>query len=188
MLRATPNAKGMERLRRRTQALAITDGDLRGPVLVRLGQAHRKQQQRIFSSEGAAGGAGPWAPLNPDYEQRKRKLLGRRAKLVLTGRMRARFLTPSDPNYIQEYVATSRGRGVFRFGARSDVAAAHLYGQPELASTRSAAAQVVFGGRAKRLPVRNMIAKTGQQIAELREVVVRWYREERVPQALRGGR
>jgi len=177
---------GFKRIRSAAEALRISAGDLGGPVLVRMGQVHVKQMRRVFASEGASGASGPWPALSPNYEKRKRKVLGRRKKLVLTGRTKERFTKASNPGYIQKFTGGDAG-GVFRFGAASDIAAAHRFGDPGLAGPQlqSAAAAIIFSGTAKRLPVRDMISKTGGQIADLRARLAQWYREERIPQVLR---
>jgi hypothetical protein len=160
-----------------------------GEVLTVLGVVHRKQQTAIFVSEGATSGGGLFAPLNPRYAARKRKLFGRKKILQLSGDMKARFTLAGNPGYIQKYVGTE-AKGVFQFGAASDVAAAHLYGNPALAPRQSAAARSVFGGTAPRLPVRDMISKTATQMGALKDALTAWYaaRAKRVIRATGGGR
>lgn len=126
-----------------------------------------------------------WPALNKRYATRKKKYVGRKKILVLTGNTKARFTTPSSPYYIQEFIPGGVAGGVFRFGAMSDVAAAHYHGRPELATTRSGIAQLLFGGIAKVLPVRDMISKTAAQLSAFNAAIVTWYRTERVPQVLK---
>lgn len=181
----TPNPEGLRRLR------AIGDdvgqiARLDDPALLRaLGTTHRKQELAIFASEGAAGGAGAWPALNPRYVIRKAKAVGSRKRiLTLTGEMKDQFTRFGAPGYVQEFVP--RGTlGIFRFGARSSVAAAHKTGNPSLATTPSATARKVFGGIAARLPVRDMITKSASQLEELRETLKTWF-IARVKQGLRG--
>ena len=181
----TPNPKAFKRIRSINEALRISKGDMAGPVLVRLGQTHIKQQKRIFASQGAEGAGGRFAPLNPRYAARKLSIFGRKKILDLTGNMRRRFTKKSDPSYVQDFIPGSKGKGTFRFGARSNIAAAHKAGNPDLAPTPSTTAKGIWGGRAPRLPVRDMITKTGVQVAQLRKRFVDWYRKERLPQVLR---
>jgi len=142
------------------------------PALLRaLGTVHREQEVTIFSTEGAAGGRAKWDPLNARYALRKKKVVSSRKILVLTGATRDAFVKATDPDYIEQYVATSETLGVFQFGATSDVAAAHLYGSPSLAPAKSATARLIFGGKAKRLPVRDMITKSAAQIDQMREAL-----------------
>lgn len=184
-MKVTPNPNAFKRLRKLSDALKITNGDLAGPVLIRLGQVHRKQETAIFATEGAIGAFGKWPMLNPRYAKRKRRVVGRRKILVLTGDTKGRFTKASSPYYIQRFSPTAEGKGIYQFGAASDVAAAHVHGNPGLAPLRSSVAGLVFGGKANRLPIRNMITKTAQQVAEIKTRLVDWYRKERIPQVLR---
>ena len=216
MIRVSLNTHAYPRLRECAEALKITDGDMAGPVLNKMGQLHRKQQSDIFSTQGAAGAAGKWQALSSRYARQKaaggrastRKLSGKipanllgkgftifsaraalgfsgRGKiLVLTGDTRRRFTKATAPEYVQQFVPAGGGRGVFRFGAMSDVAAAHLHGNPALAPHRSYAARKVFGGDAPNLPVRDMVTKTEAQRQEFIPVFVTWY-TARVKQVLR---
>lgn len=185
---ARVNQEGFRRFRRKLDLLRIDYWDLKGPILVEMGQVHRRQQAQIFTSEGRAGAGGKFSPLNPSYAARKKKAVGRKKILQLTGDMKSRFTKRSNPNYVQEYVAgAGSARGVMRFGAYSDVAAAHRAGNPSLANptSRSHAAKTLFGGIAKRLRVRDMMSKTPQQIHELLRAAKDWYINKRIPQATR---
>jgi hypothetical protein len=88
--------------------------------------------------------------------------------------MKERFTKAGNPHYVQKYLGAEAG-GVFQFGAASDVAYAHLHGLPEAAPNQSASARKVFGGRAPRLPVRDMISKTAAQLAAFRKAFTDWY-------------
>ncbi len=185
MLDWRTNPYAFDRLREKTDALRVTKGDLAGPILVEMGALHRKQMNDIFRTEGAAGAGGKFVPLNPSYAARKKKLGGRKKILQLTKDMVARFTKPKNPNYFQRYV--DRGEsGVFEFGARSDVAAAHFHGNPALAApgSRSAVAKKLFGGVAKNLPRRDMITKTQEQVTQFRLLFIAWY-HKRVAQVMR---
>lgn len=185
MLKIGVNHDGFKRLRSQAEALRVSEADLRGPVLVELGNVHRRQQMKIFTSEGAAGAGGRFARLNERYEKRKKRLFPRRKILHLSGETRERFTKPTNPYYVQEYVSAGQARGVFRFGARSNVAAAHLHGNPALAPEQSATSRKVFGGVAPRLPVRDMISKTAAQVKEFSAALAAWY-SKRVRQVIRG--
>jgi len=182
-----PNKAHLQRMRELPRAIAPVLSD---PVLLRaLGKAHRWQEETIFASEGAAGGAGPWASLNPRYAARKAREVGSRRKiLVLTGETKRRFTMAGAVGYIQRFIP--RGAlGTFQFGAASAVAAAHRFGDPSLAPGQSSAvAKKIFGGRAPRLPVRDMVTKSAAQLAELREVLLTWYIARVKQQARAGGR
>ena len=179
------NPEAFKRLRSMTEALQITSGDLGGPVLVRMGQLHRKQQKRIFASEGSEGQAGRWPSLSDRYDARKREVFGRRKMLVLTGDMKDRFTRQTSSYYIQQFIPAGGGRGTFQFGAESEIAAAHLRGDPGIAPEKSETARLIFGGMAPRLPIRDMISKTAEQLDAFRLRLVQWYNEERIPQVLR---
>ena len=212
MIRVTLNTQAYPRLREAADALRITDGDMAGPVLIVMGNLHRKQQKAIFASQGAAGGTGKWAPLNARYLRQKQAggrrrgggasaslgagfnifsssaalgFSGRGKILVLTGDMKRRFTMASAPEYVQRYLPTGGGRGVFQFGAMSDTAAAHMHGNPSFAPHQSYQARKVFGGVAKNLPVRNVVAKSQAQRLEFVPVFKKWY-VARVRQVLRG--
>ena len=184
-MKVRKNREAFSRLRSMSDALTITTGDLQGPILLSLGRVHRRQQELIFLSEGALGGSGKWPALGPDYAKRKGATLGRQKILNLTGRTKDRFTKATNPHYIQEFVPTGEASGVFRFGADSDIASGHLRGDPTIATGQSETARSIFSGRASRLPVRDMISKSAEQIGEIREGLSRWYRQERIPQVLR---
>jgi hypothetical protein len=181
------NPEGFSRVRTQAQALAITSGDFAGPVMVVFGQLHREQELAIFASQGARGGSGRWPALSPSYEKKKsrfRKAAGKgpglvfaigKKIMVLTGDTKARFTVPTNPAYVQRFVPRGTSGGVFQFGADSDVAAAHLAGNPSLAPHQSAAANRIFGGFAKRLPVRDVITKSAAQMAAFLPVLKKWY-------------
>lgn len=179
-VKVTPNPEAFKRLRFMNEALKISEGDMRGPVLIRLGQLHRKQMQRIFASQGTEGRAGRWTELEERYAQRKRRTFGRKKILQLTGETKARFTVRTNPAYVQKYL----GRGRWVFGAASNVAAAHFHGSPGLAPNQSASAKRIFFGIAPRLPVRDMISKTAAQVAEFAAEFKAWY-VQRVRQVLR---
>lgn len=146
------------------------------PSLLRaLGVVHRRQEARIFASEGAEGAGGPWTPLDPGYAERKAKAAGSRKKILqLSGDMKTALTKRGDPRYVEQFIPKGN-LGLFRFGAHSDVANAHLHGNPALAPQQSAVAKKVFGGRAPRLPVRDPITKTPAMLAEMREALRVWY-------------
>lgn len=170
-----PNGPNLARLRAIGPNL-LADLSMDDPSLLRaLGAVHRAQEEGIFSSEGAEGAGGKWAPLEARYAARKAKAVGRRKILVLTGGMKDALTKKGDPDYVEEYRPASASLGLFRFGTRSRVAAAHLYGNPALAPERSAVASKVFGGRAPRLPIRDMITKTEAHLAEMRETLKVWF-------------
>ena len=157
------NPEAFQRLRSLAHACEVTDGDIAGPMLRRLGQIHRRQQRRIFASQGAEGRHGKWASLSPEYQIAKRRLLGTVGKiLVLSGDMRDRFISASRSEYIQRYV-----KPFAQFGAASEVAGYH------------------FRGNSK-MPRRDPVSKTEKQLVELRQGIIDWWTKERVPQILRG--
>lgn len=145
----------MKRLMTQNQAFAITNADLGGQVLVRLGVVHRRQEKAIFASQGAAGASGRWPKLSPGYAKWKRRVFPGKKILVLSGEMKERFTVPSRPEYIQRFTPTGEGRGVVSFGASDEVAVKHF--------------------RGIKLPVRDMISKTQEQINELRLTFIDWY-------------
>ncbi len=168
-----PNAAGLSRLREITNAPNIPMSD---PLfLSRLGAVHRDQMLEVFETEGGTAKGGGWSPLNPRYAARKRKYVGGKKILQLTTDMMRRFIYKGSHGYIEEYLPTSATHGLFRFGALSDVAAAHRHGNPALASRQSAIARKVFGGRAPRLPKRDMITKTARHLSEMRRVLRETY-------------
>jgi hypothetical protein len=186
MLRVRVDMKAFERTRGRVNDLAVTPGDFKGPVMTVLSQVHREQEKLIFRTEGAAGAGGKFSPLNPSYAARKRKAVGNRKILQLTGDMKDRFTMRSHPGFYQECVVQSAARALYRLGARSNVAAAHAAGDPKLANAaaRSMAAKKLFGGLAPRLPRRDMNTKTDAMYRELTRAFTEWY-IKRVRQVLR---
>jgi hypothetical protein len=183
LIRVTVNRAAFERQRLAANAMSLKVGDIE-TSLTPLGVVHRRQMNAVFASQGAAGAAGRWAALSPDYAKRKRKAFGSRKILQLSGDMKARFTRASHPAYVQR-VTRHGERFNYQFGAASDVAAAHLHGAPEMAPNRSSAARrVFFGGLAPHLPVRNMITKTASQFAEFKKAFIVWY-ANRARQVLR---
>ena len=176
MLRVTPNPQAFKRLRSLAEALKISPGDFAGPVLRELGKVHRRQVMVGFTTQGGTTPGGRWAPLNPRYKKRKRASFPGKKILMLSGDMRARFTKSTHPAYIQNF-RQEGSRAIFEFGARSDIAAAHLHGAPGLSPPPGAAARKVFGGKAPRLPVRDMISKTPQQFHWITRALVTWYQK-----------
>jgi hypothetical protein len=149
------NPEVFKRLRTKAEALIVSPGDFAGPVLVRLGQVHRRQEKAIFASQGAAGGSGRWPKLSPGYAKWKKRVFPGRKILVLSGEMKERFTVPSRPEYVQRFTSSGQSGGVFSFGAIDEVAVKHY--------------------RGIKLPVRDMITKTAAQITELRNTFISWY-------------
>lgn len=178
-----PNAAALARMPELPRQVEVKLSD---PALLRaLGTTHRAQEESIFSTEGATGGTAPWAALNPRYAARKAKAVGRKKILQLTGTMKRQFTFASASGYVQQFIP--RGTlGIFRFGARSSVAAAHKFGNPSLAPMQSATARRVFGGIAPRLPVRDMVTKSAAHLVELRQTLLTFY-IARMKQQLRAG-
>lgn len=185
MIKVTTNPDGFKRLREMNEALKISAADYEGPILVELGAIHRQQQLRIFATQGTAGAGGRFAPLEKKYKARKREAFGIKKILQLSGEMKRRFTKRSDPRYFQGFRGDDTG-GVFSFGARSSVAAAHRAGKPKLArrAPRAAKSATIFGGIAQKLSIRDMVSKTAAQVEEIREGVRVWYRK-RVEQVFR---
>ena len=173
------NYSAIPRVRTVLDLYAVKEEDIAGPLLVRLGQEHRKQEEKVFSSEGATGRYGRWQALSPAYLLRKRRAMtmgrAKRRKtgatrtartggplsmkiLIWSGKMRETFTTLGYPGYIQRYRA-----GLAQFGARHQIAAYHFRG----------------GGR---LPKRDMVTKAEAQLRAMRRVILQWYRGERLPQ------
>lgn len=174
----TPNAEHLRRLREIGPDLRDDfRQSMADPALLRaLGTVHAAQEEQIFASEGAAAAGGQFAPLNPRYAARKAKAGGRGKILQLTGALRDQFTHKTDPAYVERYVPTSETTGLFQFGAASPVGAAHYRGDPSLAvGGSSPLARKIFGGRALRLPVRDMISKTPAMLDELREALRVWF-------------
>lgn len=179
-----PNESHLRRLRQLPNDLAF---DMSDPALLRtMGQTHRDQVRANFQTEGATGARGPWQALSPKYAKRKARLVGARKILDLTGDTKRRFTMAGHPDYIERYVPAGPGKGIFMLGARSDVAAAHLHGNPRLVTSR-VSLRKLFGGVAKRLPVRDMITKTTLNIRQLQSVMNDWY-IARLKQRFRAGR
>lgn len=165
-LKVDVNRESFERLRSATDLLVITRGDLQGPVLTRVAQEHRRQETRIFASEGAEGGGGTWPQLSPEYAKRKRRLRPGRRMLVWSGDLKDRFLKHSHPDNIETFQVTGPSQGAFLLGARSEIGGYHFRGNPNL-------------------PRRDMVTKTRAQVQSIWQAIVNWYRNERMPQVFR---
>jgi len=164
-VKVATNPEGLRRLQAMLKEVHISHKDLGGQILVRLGQLHRKQMARVFASQGAEGGSGRWPKLSPGYAAWKRRYFPGRRILVLSGEMKARFTTPSRPEYVQRFLPRGSG-GVYQFGAYDEIAARHVKGGDTL-------------------PKRDMISKTAAQIAEFSASIEEWWRKVRVPQVRR---
>lgn len=177
------NREGINRLRTTTSLLQLTEEDMRAFVLPGMATLHREQEMEIFASEGAGGGAGAWPRLSAAYAARKARAAsagraetaGKKGKarvealraagrpisqkiLVWSGETRDRFTRDSSPGFVAQLVVTALDRWIVQLGARSDIASYHVHGS-------------------SRLPLRDMIAKTAEQLDELRAVVVQVYRQ-----------
>lgn len=175
-----PNEQHLRRLRElpsRMDPTAPSGIPMSDPALLRaLGRVHREQVTANFATEGGTGARGLWPSLSAKYAARKLKLVGRKKILEVTGDTRRRFIRFGHPDYIERFVPSGRAGGTFLFGARSDVAAAHVAGNPGLVSTRSSLPKL-FGGRAARLPVRDMITKTAANVKQLQAAFSKWWIE-----------
>jgi hypothetical protein len=190
VLKVKTNPGGFERVRTQAQLLEITPGDMQGPIIRRLDAVHRKQETRIFATEGAEGGGGPWPRLSPEYAARKRaaaaggrqEAKGKKGKarisflrekgrpiankiLVWTGETRSRF-TKTGAYHIARVIVRGTGEYIVQLGAASTIASYHQHG-------------------AGVLPVRDPIKKTTQQVAELQRAITEWYAKERLATAAR---
>ena len=195
-LKVDLNRQAFPRIRSAADAFLITAADLRGPVLTRLAQEHRKQEARIFATEGRESGAS-WPALSPKYLERKRRALsharrrqkaaktkGKKAKrarpagsgrgspislkiLIWSGDMRERFLSPSRPENIERFILIGP--------AKAPTGGVFQFG------AQSDIAAYHFAGN-EFLPVRDMVTKSPDQIAKLQAALVRWYNTERLPQ------
>jgi len=169
----TPNKAHLARMRA-LPALMTPRMDDR--LLLRdLDTVNSDQMREVFQTEGTTARGGMWAALSPRYRARKIAAVGRRKTLDLTGETKRRFISRGNPNHVARYIPTSSDRGLFTFGAKSDIAAAHVAGNPALAPGQSLTARKVFHGRAPRLPVRSMIGKSAQHLSEFRRALVKWY-------------
>lgn len=184
------NLSAYPELRTCAEALMITNNDLKGPILVRVGQTHRKQAKRIFASEGSEGASGRWPALSEAYDARKRAMFGGQKILVATGEMKRQFVKKSSPGYIQRFQPKGKG-GVFVLGAQSEIAVFHFKGAD---STRTSEARRTrkkgekpFKPKVFRvtLPKRDMATKTRKQLKAIEETIVKWYRDERIPQVVK---
>jgi hypothetical protein len=154
------NRQAFERLRiLQNGAIPVTDGDLAGPVLIAVGQVHRKQERRVFATEGVAGDS-PWAALSPVYAARKKLLYPSRKILVRRGEMKEKFIK-TGAGYVQRY-----RKPFLQFGAVSRVASFHRSG------TRF-------------MPKREPVPKSKAQLVEMQRAILVWWRK-RFAQVSRG--
>jgi phage gpG-like protein len=194
------NRKAFPRVRSCMDAFNITVEDMQGPILTRLAQTHRKQERRIFASEGAEGAQGRWPPLSPKYKAYKRRVKPGRKILVFSGDMKERFIKPSRAENIERFTPEeSKGNnavvGLFEFGAESDIASFHFQGGTTTRPSKPGRGKNKMKGKRKkpfksvvfttRLPKRDMVTKTTEMLVALRETLISWYRDERIPQVLK---
>jgi hypothetical protein len=154
------NPQAFQRLRiLQDGAIPVTEGDLAGPLLKALGAIHRKQEKRVFATQGIDGNS-PWAALSPAYAVRKKRQFPGRKILVRMGEMKKVF-TQTGPGYIQRYK-----KPLIQFGAISRVAGFHRSGSSVM-------------------PAREPVPKSVTHLEELRAGIMLWYRK-RTAQVLRG--
>lgn len=199
------NRQGLERLRSAADLLVITAGDLQGPVLTRVAQEHRKQESRIFTSEGAEGQSGAWPRLSPAYAERKRQAMLEGREIVTVPGFFARLAGKKGRKLKgKERTAAARalGRPISmkilvwsgemrdRFLRHSHPANIERFVQtgPNIGKFQLGAASEIagyhFDGN-QNLPRRDMISKTKAQYDALLQRIVDWYQKERIPQAQR---
>jgi len=129
-MRVDVNREGFERIRSASDLFTITQGDMRGPILTRVSQAHRRHERRIFATEGGESGRGRWPALSPGYAAIKRRKVPGKKILVWSGDMKDRFISASRSEYIEEFVPEGAG-GTILLGARSLIATYHFQGADE---------------------------------------------------------
>jgi hypothetical protein len=155
MVRMTPNKRELERLRKRTAALLISDRERQGPILVALDRVHSQQARRAFTTEGVSTGSA-WKPLSKGYAAWKRRVKPGRRILVFSGDMRDRFTLPASANHIREWVRP----WTYLFGVASTKAWRHETGTGE-------GKQV--------LPRRSVLAKTAADLKQFTEAFASYY-------------
>jgi len=102
---------------------AFDQQNLEADLLPRVGVVFRRQERRLFASEGASGGP-PWRELDPDYARRKAVDWPGRKILAASGQLRQDLTSESSPDYIQE--VELRGREAhLRLGTGNPLARYH---------------------------------------------------------------
>lgn len=172
------------------KAFTITLEEYQGELLNILGVEHRRQEKRIFISEGAEGGRSSWPPLHPDYAAFKEEVLGHKPILVWSGDMRARFVSQMRPEYFQAAVPV--GDAIeYQFGAFSEIAQKHAEGAwttilPRTLRSKRTGKRVTWpkGVLNVQLPIRDMVSKTAAQVEWLMRTIDAWYQRVKVPRAV----
>lgn len=205
LLQVDVNRKAFPRIRSASDAFLITARDFQGPVLTRLAQLHRKQEKRIFATEGADGVQAGWDALSLDYQKKKQRLLGTPGKiLVVSGDMRATFIEPTRKEYVERFIPIGKDPkivgGTFQFGSRNVIAPYHYQRGVGVGTTTVRKSKPGTGRNRKKrkrtrpfrsktfsifLPRRDMVSKTAAHISAMKVAFVNWYRNERVPQIRR---
>jgi hypothetical protein len=198
-LKVDLNRQAFPRIRSAADAFLITAADLRGPVLTRLAQEHRRQEKQIFSSEGAAGGSGPWPELSPKYLERKRRALSHERRRRREAKKKGKKVPKRKPtpagagrgaplslkiliwsgDMRERFVSPSRPENIERFilvgPAKAPTGGVFQFGaQSDIAAYHFAGGDV--------LPQRDMVSKSPEQIGKLQAALVKWYNTERLPQ------
>lgn len=154
---------GFERLRTLMQAVTLTEGDKKGPLLVEMDRTHRRQTVQAFKTEGASTGLA-WQKLSPRYAEWKRKVKPGRRILVFSGDMKERY-TGAGANHIRRFIRPF----TYAFGVISDKAWRHETGTGE--------------GK-QRLPRRSVLHKSAADLREFVETLKQFY-VKRLQQATR---
>ena len=162
-MRVRPRPEGFKRLRTKIESLALTPGDLQGPVLRLLDSVHNQQVGQAFLTRGASVATGPWPPWSPRYARWRAKYhhrIGHRMMYV-TGTLFAKAARSNHASHIAEWLGKMR----FRFGYVDDVGYWHQHGTGKM-------------------PVRSVIDKTEKQKHDFVAAFVDFYRK-RIRQVLR---
>ncbi len=118
----------------------------------RVGVRFRKNERRLFTSQGSSGGS-PWKVLTQDYRKWKKKVRPGKKIMVFDGGLRRSLTRATEPSYVQFSIFSKRGDSKIVVGTKDVKAAWHgpKSGNP-LANPN--------------LPVRDVLAHTGKQIRE----------------------
>jgi hypothetical protein len=160
------NGPAFERMRTRTQALMLTDGDRAGPLLRALDTVHAAQVRRAFSSQGASTGLS-WSPWSAGYAawRAKHPRLGK-SIMRLTDTLYEKATSVLHGNHIARWMGALR----FDFGFIDEPGYIHM-------NTEAA--------RGK-MPLRSALIKTERDHQEFVDRLVTYWRA-RIQQALRHG-
>jgi hypothetical protein len=128
LIRVKVNPEGFERLRRKADAIRLTQADRSGPLLREMDREHIRQVRRAFTSEGGSVPSGPWPKLAPRYAKWKLAQVGRKKILRFKDTLFKKATNAGHPDHLRVFTPPFK----YGFGFRDEPGFRHETGDPPL--------------------------------------------------------